>query len=51
MSRSNENDSDLLAGSLREAITKRRSGIGNYFLVIITNNSLTIHLLSAEYID
>jgi hypothetical protein len=40
--------SDLLAGLLREAITKRRSVIGNCFLVIFTENSLIIHLLSAD---
>ena len=39
MSRSNKTDSDLLTGLLREAITKRQSGLGR-----------TFYLLSADYI-
>jgi hypothetical protein len=39
VSRSNQADSDLLAGLLREAITKRQSGLGR-----------TFYLLSADYI-
>ena len=50
MSRSNETDSDLLAGSLREAITKRRSGIGKCSLVLSTKKQLASILLSTEYL-
>ncbi|MEK4405305.1 hypothetical protein MKZ26_13035 [Sporosarcina sp. FSL K6-6792] len=46
MSRSNKTDSDLLTGLLREAITKRQSGIGSTFYLLSTDY-IAVFLMNA----
>ncbi|WP_160117587.1 hypothetical protein [Filibacter tadaridae] len=47
MSRSNKNGSELLLGLLREAITKRRSGIASGFTLTHANTA-SLHVIEEE---